>query len=74
MLSLQREKRIRRLHHTFSPDDNPIRPIYFLLYFDSTDSYSIALSSSINNITGQTATLDIHGKRTVAIVVASGDT
>ena len=57
MENTQREKRARRSRNIFSPSDNSIRPSHYLLHFDSTDLYTIALSSSINNITDTTATL-----------------
>ncbi|CAF1285794.1 unnamed protein product [Rotaria sordida] len=57
----QREARIRRSRKVFSPSDNFIRPTHYLLYFDSTDSYSIVLFSSIHDIINKTATLNIRG-------------
>jgi hypothetical protein len=73
MISTPKKKRVRRPPNAFSPSDNSSRPTHFLLYFDSTDSYNIALSSSINKITGNTATLNIHGKKTFATIITSGN-
>jgi hypothetical protein len=73
MVDTQREKRIRRPLNVFSPSDNNIRPTHYLLHFDSTDSYSIALFSSIKKITGDTAILNIHGKKTLATIIIAGD-
>ncbi|CAM4791381.1 unnamed protein product [Rotaria magnacalcarata] len=72
-MTIQREKRVSRPHNRFSPSDNFNRCTHYLLYFDSTDSYSIALSSSVNKITGNTATVNIRGKNTLATVITSVD-
>jgi hypothetical protein len=72
-MSTQPEKRVSRPRTAFSPSDKLDRPSHFLLYFDSTDSYNIALYSSINNITGNRATLNIRGKKTAATIISSGN-
>jgi len=72
-MSTQPEKRVPRPRTVYSPSDTLNRPSHFLLHFDSTDSYNIALYSSINNITGNRATMNIRGKKTVATIVCSGD-
>ena len=69
----QRDKRIRRPRNVFSPSDNFNRPIHYLLYFHSTDSYNIVLSSIINSINGGTATLYVHGEKTRATIITSGN-
>ena len=74
MAGAQRKQRARRLRQIFSPSDNSTRPVHYLLHFDLTDSYSIAAFSNISKIVGQTATLDVHGKKTLATIVTSGDT
>ena len=74
MMSTQREKRVSQPRKIFSPSDKSNRPSHFLLHFDSTDSYNIALHSSMNNIKGNKATLNIRGKKTVATIITSGDT
>ncbi len=71
-MSTQREKQVRRPHNIFSPSDNPNRSTHFLLHFNSTDSYNIALSSSINNITSKIATLNIRGKKLLTTIISSG--
>ena len=71
-MSSQREKRAKRPPSRLSPSDQFDRPSHFLLHFDSTDSYNIALYSSIRNISGNKAVLNIHGKRTVATIITSG--
>jgi hypothetical protein len=70
--TVQREKRNRRPRNAFSPSENYIRASHYLLHFELTDSYNIALSSSVINITGETATINIRGKRTVASIITSG--
>ena len=72
-MTTQRDKRIRRARNVFSPSDNFNRPSHYLLYFDSTDSYNIVLLSSMNNINGETATLYVHGKKTIATIITSGN-
>ena len=72
-MNAQREKRVSRPRKIYSPSDTPDQPTHFLLHFDSTDSYNIGLSSSINNITGKTATLSIRGKKVTATIITSGD-
>jgi hypothetical protein len=73
MTNLQREKRVCRSRNIFSPSDNFCRPTHYLLYFNSSDSYNIALASSISNITDKTATVNIRGKKTMATIITSGD-
>ena len=72
-MSTQLGKRVPRSRTIYSPSDKLDRPSHFLLHFDSTDSYSIVLYSSINNITENRTTLNIRGKKTVATIIASGD-
>ncbi|CAF1354997.1 unnamed protein product [Adineta steineri] len=67
------EKRVPRPRTIYSPSDKSERPSHFLLHFDSTDSYTIALFSSINNITGNRATVNINGKKIFATIISSGD-
>ncbi|CAF2219140.1 unnamed protein product [Rotaria magnacalcarata] len=71
-MTTQREKRIRRPRNVFSPSDIVVRPTHYLLYFDATQSYTITLSSSIHNITDDTAMLYIHGKKTYATIITKG--
>lgn len=72
-MTTQREQRIRRPRNVFSPSDNFVQPTHYLLYFDTTQSYNIALSSSIHKISGDTATLYIHGKKTFATIITTGN-
>ena len=72
-MTTQRDKRIRRPRNVFSPSDNFNRPTHYLLYFHSTDSYNIVLSSSINSINGETAALYVHGKKTIGSIITSGN-
>lgn len=69
----EREKRIRRPRNIFSPTDNFDKSTHYLLYFDSTDSYSIVLTSSIKSTDGNTATLYVHGKKMSAMIITSGN-
>ncbi|CAF4220322.1 unnamed protein product [Rotaria magnacalcarata] len=71
-MATQREQRIRRPRKVFSPSDSFLRSTHYLLYFDATDSYHIALSSSVGNISGTTATLYIRGKKRFASIITSG--
>ena len=72
-MTTQHAKRIRRPRNVFSPSDSVVRPTHYLLYFDATKSYNIVLSSGIHNITGDTAILYIHGKKTFATVITAGN-
>lgn len=72
-MTTQRDKRVRRPRNVFSPSDNFNRTTHYLLYFDSTNSYNIVFSSSINTINGEIATLYVHGKKTTATIITSGN-
>ncbi len=73
MIGTQRDKRVRRSRNVFSPSDNFIRPTHYLLHFDTSDSYNIALASSIQNIADNIATINIRGKKVLATIITSGD-
>ncbi|CAF1467343.1 unnamed protein product [Rotaria magnacalcarata] len=72
MVGIQGEKRVRRPRKVFSPSDKFTGPTHYLLYFDSTDSYNIALYSSIKHISGDTATVIIRGKKLSATIIIGG--
>jgi hypothetical protein len=68
-----REQRIRQPPRKFSLSDDFIHPTHHLLYFDATDSFKIAMNSSIKKTSSNTASVMTHGKKTVATIVTSGN-
>ena len=72
-MAAEREQRIRHRPRKFSLSDDFIHPTHHLLYFAATDSFNIAMNSSIKKTSGNTASVMVHGKKTVATIIASGN-
>ena len=72
-MAAEREPRVRHPPRKFSLSDDFIHPTHHLLYFDATDSFNIAMNSSIKKTSSNTASVIIQGKKAVATIITSGN-